>query len=72
MIKNPNHIYIVQEFIGHGYTREHIAFQKYISSWKKIRAFTEEHKAAEFMMYLQKDEPHKQFNIEEVQLDVKD
>jgi hypothetical protein len=64
------YIYIVQEFIGHGYTREHIAFQRYISSWKKIRAFTEEHEAAKFMESLQKENEPRKYAIEEVPLDV--
>ena len=67
---NNHHIYIVQEFIGCGYTVGHIATTHRVSEWQNIRAFTEEHEAAKFKESLQKENEPCKYTIEEVPLDV--
>jgi hypothetical protein len=63
-------IYIVQEFLGCGFTIGHTATQHRVAEWKNIKAFTDAHEAEKFMESLQKEnEPHK-YTIEEVPLDV--
>jgi hypothetical protein len=70
---NNHHIYIVQEFVGCGFTMSRSAHKRQIAEWKNIRAFTEEHKAVKFMESLEslqkKNEPCK-YAIEEVSFDI--
>jgi hypothetical protein len=65
-----NSIFIVQKFIGAGYTRGHIATIHQIAEWRNIRAFTEEHEAAKYMESLQDENETRQYSIQEVPLDV--
>jgi hypothetical protein len=69
MTNNSHHIYIVQEFIGCGYTREHIARMRKVTECKTIRAFTEEHEAVKYMESLQKENESGTYCYEKVQLD---
>ena len=69
MTNNSHHIYIVQEFIGCGYTQEHIARMRKVTEWKTIRAFTEEHEAVKYMESLQKENESDTYCFEKVQLD---
>lgn len=65
-----NYIYIVQEFIGCGFTMSRSAHQRQIAEWKNIGAFTEEHHAAKYMESLQKENEPRKYSIEEVPLNV--
>lgn len=65
-----HHIYIVQEFIGCGFTMSRSAHQRQIAEWKNIRAFTEEHHAAKYMESLQNENETRNYTIAEVPLDV--
>ena len=69
MTNDSRHIYIVQEFVGCGYTMGHIAQQHRIAEWKNIRAFSEEHEAEKYMESLQKENKSRKYSIEDVQLD---
>ena len=70
MTNNSHYIYIVQEFVGCGYTIGHIAQQHRIAEWKNIRAFSEEHEAEKYMGSLQKQNKSLKYSVEEVLLDV--
>ena len=67
---NNHTVFIVQEFIGCGFTMSHSAHQRQIAEWENIRAFTEEHHAAKYMESLQKENEPRKYTIAEVLLDV--
>lgn len=67
----PNYtVYVVQEFVGCGYTIGHIATQRRIAQWKNLKAFTEEQQATKHMESLQKENSHCKYTIEEVPFNV--
>jgi len=59
-------IYIVQEFLGCGFTIGHIASQRRVAEWKNLKAFTDAHQAEKFMVSLVKENKTSQYIIEEV------
>jgi hypothetical protein len=60
------HVYVVREFVGCGYTRGHIARQVQITEWKNVRAFAKMQEAEKFMQSLPLLNT---YSIEEVLLD---
>lgn len=59
-------IYIVQEFLGCGFTIGHIASQHRVAEWKNLKAFTDVHEAEKFMGSLKNEDGPYKYSIEEV------
>lgn len=68
-MNNPA-IYIVQEFLGCGFTTGHIASQRRVAEWKNLKAFTDLQEAEKFMVSLVKENKTSQYIIEEVSFHV--